>query len=267
MQWLKQSSCLSVASRSRFCSCFLPHRVYETVSKSYGWLVQSQKIMGSYSIPFCLLEFQRIATTLYFQHPENSKDFTISTPLDSYIIYVFFLHMQAVKPHHSRWWLQWFTNQLCQQHKTEGNGMEFSLQCMMNKTKSKEHLLSNAFMVLQTWWISPLKIYLFRIVCLYIESVENSFMKIQNCVISDLETSDLMKHKHFFCLANQKFLNVGSNVNCFVCFLYIKYNCLVLSLYIHWLLTELHQRECFFIKRSFSAFSILSTATEQMAKQ
>lgn len=52
-------------------------------------LVQSQKIMGSYSILFCLSEFHTKAESLYFQHPGNSKVFYKSTSPDSYILYGF----------------------------------------------------------------------------------------------------------------------------------------------------------------------------------
>lgn len=71
-------------------------------------------------------------------------------------------------------------------------------------------------MVLHTRWISQSRIDLFRFVGLYLESLENRLMKIQNWIVSDLETSELMKHKHLFCLTCPKSFSIGSNVYNFV---------------------------------------------------
>lgn len=96
--------------------------------------------MGSYSIFFCLLEFQRIAKPSTF-NTENSKDFDKSKPLDSYITYVFlkilFSYAACAYEAPSQPVVATVIYQHSQLHWTEGKGLEFSLQGMINKTNKK----------------------------------------------------------------------------------------------------------------------------------
>lgn len=123
-------------------------------------LVQSQKIMGSYSILFCLSEFHTIAESLYFQHPGNSKVFYKSTSPDSYILYGFcYLACEALmEPVVATVSYPLMLPLLNTEMKAK---TFFFLWCMKNKTEV-EDICCASF-----WWtcrLSQSRIYLFRFV-------------------------------------------------------------------------------------------------------
>ncbi len=143
-------------------------------------LVQSQKIMGSYSSLFRLSKFHTKAKSFQFQYPGNSKDSDKSTSLDNYIMYGFqYLACEAPSQPMiaTLTYLHILPTTLERRRRI---GVQFTVYEKYLKTQVKQRTSSLQALMDSIDFTTK------DFFCLFVYkvmSVENSLMKIQNCVI------------------------------------------------------------------------------------
>lgn len=156
-------------------------------------LVQSQKIMGSYSSLSRLSKFHTKGESFSFQYPENSKDFDKSTSLDNYIMYGFqYLACEAPSQPMiaTLTYLHILPTTLERKRRVQFTVYEKYLKTQVKQRTSALQALMDLLDFLK---------YLFMVY--KVMSVGNGLMKIQKCVISECETSQCVLLQRAHCLS------------------------------------------------------------------